>query len=414
MQSKAQGPTGRRPRARPHTPPVEDVIEMRPENYLDVNPGLERAVSQQLESLVARVQRSAPLTPRARKELARKTARLVLTTQSVSLTSSLEAQNAVRAQVQRLVKETVLHAAVRKRATPVALYESPDALEKALDEFKKSKGRGVDLATRLSKFFREMPQGRREALVYSRGRVSAKSSPKTGYAADEDVVLVMGLGSKGNEQRAIGVADLARFYEFEDADDDAGDDKAGDKKAAEPSRERAVRAVPKEPAKESSRDASAQASETPLIKVHDFVPPATEEEAAAEWDRMVAQGEARRVAWVRDGLVIPSSTLAEAWGRTRQALDQACARGELFAVKVGKNKYYPADFVELNADAIKWVSQALRGDDSVAKFIFWTRKHGGLGGRTIAQALKAGEVARATELALGWSDERGLFDDASA
>jgi hypothetical protein len=111
--------------------------------------------------------------------------------------------------------------------------------------------------------------------------------------------------------------------------------------------------------------------------------------------------------WVREGLVVPTSTLAKQWERSRQALDRACARGELFAVKVGKNRYYPAAFLQLDANAVKLVNLALKGDDSTAKFVFWTQSHGGLGARTIAEALHEGLIERAIELAAGWSEERG-------
>lgn len=136
--------------------------------------------------------------------------------------------------------------------------------------------------------------------------------------------------------------------------------------------------------------------------------------ATEGWEALIKQGEARRVSWVKEGLVVPTSELAKKWSRTRQALDQAGDRGELFSLKVGKNKFYPAAFLDLDADAVKQVCLALKGDDSTAKFLFWSRKHGALGNKTIAEALKEGRVARAEELALGWSEERGLPNASAA
>jgi hypothetical protein len=133
-------------------------------------------------------------------------------------------------------------------------------------------------------------------------------------------------------------------------------------------------------------------------------------QASARWAERVERGEALRAAWVKDGLLVSSATLSRHWHRTRQALDQACTRGELFFVKVGKNKYYPAAFVELDADAVKQVNLALKGDDGTAKFIFWSRKHGALGNRTVLEALGEGRLARVVELAQGWSEERGLVE----
>jgi hypothetical protein len=49
----------------------------------------------------------------------------------------------------------------------------------------------------------------------------------------------------------------------------------------------------------------------------------------AAW-RAAARGEAARVQWVKDGLVVPGEQLAQAWGLTRQALAPAADRGEVF------------------------------------------------------------------------------------
>jgi hypothetical protein len=138
------------------------------------------------------------------------------------------------------------------------------------------------------------------------------------------------------------------------------------------------------------------------------------QDAAARWSERLARGEALRAAWVREGLLVSSRQLAEQWHRTRQALDQACARGELFAVRVGKNKYYPAAFLELAAEAVKRINLALVGDDSTAKFVFWNARHGALGHRTVAEALDAGHLIRVMELARGWSEERGVGSASTA
>lgn len=121
-----------------------------------------------------------------------------------------------------------------------------------------------------------------------------------------------------------------------------------------------------------------------------------------------AEGEARRIAWVSDGLVVPAQSLADHWGRSRQALDQASRRGEFFNLKIGRNRYYPAGFMALEVDAVRQVCRSLKGDDATAKLIFWTMPHGGLGGLPLATAIARGGLGRAVELASAWSDERGL------
>jgi hypothetical protein len=71
-----------------------------------------------------------------------------------------------------------------------------------------------------------------------------------------------------------------------------------------------------------------------------------------------ARGEAARVQWVKDGLVVPGEQLAQAWGLTRQALAPAADRGEIFAVKVGNRLYYPQAF--LGWTARPWQPSAAR------------------------------------------------------
>lgn len=46
--------------------------------------------------------------------------------------------------------------------------------------------------------------------------------------------------------------------------------------------------------------------------------------------------------WVRDGTLIPSTELVRSWGVSRQALDQAVERGELFSLKIAGRRYYLA------------------------------------------------------------------------
>jgi hypothetical protein len=114
-----------------------------------------------------------------------------------------------------------------------------------------------------------------------------------------------------------------------------------------------------------------------------------------------------RRAWVDDGLLISAADMSNAWSRTRQAIDQARMRGEVFGVRVKNAYHYPASFAQLSAEDVKKVNRHLVGDDAAAKFIFWARLHGGAGGKTITALIADGQVARAVELAQGWSAEHG-------
>lgn len=128
-----------------------------------------------------------------------------------------------------------------------------------------------------------------------------------------------------------------------------------------------------------------------------------------------ARGEAARVQWVKDGLVVSGERLAHAWGLTRQALAPAAERGEVFAVKIGNRLYYPQAFLDLDRETVATVCRALGDLGASEKLMFWLREHGALGGRGIAVALDAGvAVAKVERLAAAWARERGAARVAAA
>jgi hypothetical protein len=128
-----------------------------------------------------------------------------------------------------------------------------------------------------------------------------------------------------------------------------------------------------------------------------------------------ARGEAARVQWVKDGLVVPGEQLAQAWGLTRQALAPAADRGEVFAVKVGNRLYYPQAFLGLDRETVATICRALGDLGASEKLMFWLCDHGALAGRSVAAALEAGmAVARVERLAAAWARERGAARVAAA
>ena len=121
-----------------------------------------------------------------------------------------------------------------------------------------------------------------------------------------------------------------------------------------------------------------------------------------------ARGEAARVQWIKDGLVVSGEQLAQAWGLTRQALAPAAERGEVFAVKIGNRLYYPQPFLSLDRETVARVCRALGDIGASEKLMFWLRDHGALAGKSVARALEAGTpVARVERLATAWARERG-------
>ena len=128
-----------------------------------------------------------------------------------------------------------------------------------------------------------------------------------------------------------------------------------------------------------------------------------------------ARGEAARVQWVKDGLVVPGEQLARAWGLTRQALAPAAQRGEVFAVKIGNRLYYPRSFLGLDRESVATVCRALGELGASEKLMFWLRDHGTLSGKTAAVALEAGvPLGKVHRLAAAWARERGAARVAAA
>ena len=121
-----------------------------------------------------------------------------------------------------------------------------------------------------------------------------------------------------------------------------------------------------------------------------------------------ARGEAARVQWVREGLVVPGEQLAQAWGLTRQALAPAADRGDIFAVKIGNRLYYPQAFLGMDREAVAVICRALGDLGASEKLMFWLREHGALAGKNVAAALEAGTaLGKVERLAAAWARERG-------
>ena len=133
------------------------------------------------------------------------------------------------------------------------------------------------------------------------------------------------------------------------------------------------------------------------------------EEAAAEkeWQGLLQRGESLRAGWVRQGLLITTGELAQAWGISCQALSAAHRRGELLSLKIGRNRFYPAVFKTLEPGTVMDVCSRLKGYDVVGKFIFWNRPQGSLDDMTASEAIAAGQSDEVVALADAWTAERG-------
>lgn len=103
--------------------------------------------------------------------------------------------------------------------------------------------------------------------------------------------------------------------------------------------------------------------------------------------------------WVSDGIVLPATAFAERRGVTPGQLAAAVRRGELFSKGIRGRRYYVAALLEVEPAASAAVCRALTGLEDSEKAIFWLRKHGAIGGRTVVEAIRAGDLDRVVQLA---------------
>ena len=120
-----------------------------------------------------------------------------------------------------------------------------------------------------------------------------------------------------------------------------------------------------------------------------------------------ARGAAARARWIEDGLVVPGSQLAQAWGISQETLATATASGEVVSIAIDGSEYFPKALLSLDRLTAGAICRALRLLQDIEKLMFWLRDHGALGGRSVAAALEAGTpTAKVTALAQAWARER--------
>ncbi|MDE2466903.1 MAG: hypothetical protein KGO02_24785 [Alphaproteobacteria bacterium] len=121
------------------------------------------------------------------------------------------------------------------------------------------------------------------------------------------------------------------------------------------------------------------------------------------------RGEAVKWQWVASGELVPARLLAESWGLTPQALGPAARRGEVFALVIKRQRFYPCEFLYLDRGVVAAISKALGHLSASQKLVFFKRPHGALGGRTLLQTLTSADevsgLASVARLATAWADE---------
>lgn len=116
------------------------------------------------------------------------------------------------------------------------------------------------------------------------------------------------------------------------------------------------------------------------------------------------RGEAQLRKWSEDGTLVEGRRLQDTWGITRQALDKARERGEIFSFRIGGQHFYPAEALHLTREHLGQVIAALGEASAARKLIFLRRQHGALGGCSVAEAIEKGKLAEVLRLAQAWTE----------
>lgn len=104
----------------------------------------------------------------------------------------------------------------------------------------------------------------------------------------------------------------------------------------------------------------------------------------------LARGQERLVEWTEDGTLVPRAEFAQACQATTDSIEAAVQRGDLFEIWVGDAPYLPSELIALGLDYSFAICSQLGEESPASKLIFLLRKHGGLGGKTVAEALRTG------------------------
>lgn len=121
-----------------------------------------------------------------------------------------------------------------------------------------------------------------------------------------------------------------------------------------------------------------------------------------------ARGRVALDEWVAEGIVLPGPAFAKRRGGSVGQLAGAVRQGQLFSKAIRGRCYYVAALLEVGPDAAASVCRALGGLDDSEKAIFWFRKHGALGGRTVVEAIRDVGLDRVVQLALAKSAQARL------
>ena len=116
-----------------------------------------------------------------------------------------------------------------------------------------------------------------------------------------------------------------------------------------------------------------------------------------------------REAWIDSGEFVHMRDVANRWGLTLKQVEEASHRGDIVAVAADGQLYCPYEFLQLDWRVVKAVTNALSTLEPMEKVVFWKRRHGALGNRTVTELLtnndRASEEQEVLQLAQRWAVE---------
>jgi len=123
-----------------------------------------------------------------------------------------------------------------------------------------------------------------------------------------------------------------------------------------------------------------------------------------EHRRAVVKGEERLMSWIHDGTLLSVDKVQAAWGVDRQTVDTAREGGEIFSIWLKGKHWYPCEVLKFERADLAAINRALDGIDPSSKLIFLLHKHGGLAGKTPADAVVDGKFDDVLRLAAVWAN----------
>lgn len=128
--------------------------------------------------------------------------------------------------------------------------------------------------------------------------------------------------------------------------------------------------------------------------------------ATGGFEDAMARGRDVKREWTRDGTLVTPEVFAQARGVSVQDLRDVEAAGTLFSMVVDDASYYLAELLKFAPADAAAVCLALGGEEPASKVIFFMRKHGMLGGKTVAQAVEGGRLDAVLSAAEAWRERR--------